>query len=171
MPSIKTVTAKKTSAPAALQPMSSIVLNLTSFSPIASGVFCKLGNSVIPNIIAPLTIITNGGNSIDYQSGNPHGIAIKKLNAPLSFGINPLTGGQGPYVFAGLSLVPLTGKATDKNFSGAVWTASQLKFIALGADNGANWKLYLSVLDYSSGSPVLGIIDPDVENDVTALGK
>lgn len=164
---------KKQSKPAAARAAlaansATVILNLTAFQPATSGL-CTLGDS---GNLPPLSIVP-GGSGIDYIGGVPgvDGIVVKKKNVSITFGIYSTTGDL--YSFAGLAIVGLpTGGVGNPdpvgsaNFSLQTWTQSQLTMKAHGANKGASWELYVLIIN-SKG--VLGLIDPDIENDATDL--
>ena len=175
MPNVKNAKIAKprvASAAPVLPATASIVLNLTAFYPIhTAGQYCVLGDAA--NAIPPLTIISNAGGGVTYPAGGlgTNGIVIKRKNIILTISLNVLTGGQGPYAIAGLTFVPNTGAPADQNFSISVCKPTQATFVALGTVPKATWKLFVSVLDSSSGAPVLGLIDPDLENEIPVLAE
>ncbi|MBI5771422.1 MAG: hypothetical protein HZA93_26850 [Verrucomicrobia bacterium] len=145
-----------------------ISLNVSSFQPITSGQFCGLGvvDPMNPqNNVPPLTINSTGG-SIRFKDNDPtaNGIVVE-TGVFLQFTINSQT--DNNYDFAGLCFVPLGNVDTDLNFTGARWTAARLFVHAKKITDGARWKLFVAIMDYSGGAPVLGLIDPDIENDST----
>ncbi len=156
-------------------------LNLWSFAPITTGQFCKLGMASESNPIAQMAIPLGGDpNQSLYlynqnQTAAPAGGLSVKKKAFISMMIStqfyqPGTDSpyQGPFSFAGLTLVPKTpGAITDKNFSRAGWSPTRMQFHVRKGKKGGRWDLYISIIDLSTGE--LGLIDPEVENDVPTI--
>jgi hypothetical protein len=75
----------------------------------------------------------------------------------------------GQYAFAGATLVPPTGALADHNFSEVKLTPGALEMKVRFGNKKGRWKLLVSIVDTTQSPPVLGIIDPEIENDVPPI--
>lgn len=155
-------------APSVVVPPVDVTMNLTTFVAIDTGKFCALGQNDVCN---PILITPSGARKgIKHLAGGTgtDGILLSK-STPIEFDIanyvdNPVITSIS---IVGCFIVPKADGQVELNFDKIWWSPKRLGFQAKHAELSKSWKLFVAIVATIAGVPVLGIIDPDIENDST----